>query len=96
MKELVLQATKRQVVGSAICGRLRKEGILPIVIYGKQMPNVLATVKHNDLLYLLALEYSLDSKVKLYIDNQLELVRVKHVQRHHFKNKLLHADFIRI
>ena len=95
--EFKLKAVKRQDIGKGASRRLRREhGVIPAVVYGGKAGPDAIKVNHNDLINMLEDDRVFDSILLLEIDGKTENVMLKDLQRHSFKNKLIHADFKRI
>ena len=95
--EFKLKASKRQDVGKGASRRLRREqGVIPAVVYGGKTGPSSVTINHNDLINMLEDDRVFASILSLEIDGKKEKVMLKDLQRHSFKNKLIHADFKRI
>ena len=95
--EFELKASKRQDVGKGASRRLRREqGVIPAVVYGGKTGPLSLTINHNDLINMLEDDKVFASILSLEVDGKKEKVMLKDLQRHSFKNKLIHADFKRI
>jgi large subunit ribosomal protein L25 len=95
--EFKLKASKRQDVGKGASRRLRREqGVIPAVVYGGKTGPLSLTINHNDLINMLEDDKVYTSILSLEVDGKKENVMLKDLQRHSFKNKLIHADFKRI
>jgi large subunit ribosomal protein L25 len=95
--EFKLKASKRQDVGKGASRRLRREqGVIPAIVYGGKTGPSSITVNHNDLINMLEDDKVFASILSLEVDGKKEKVMLKDLQRHSFKNKLIHADFKRI
>ena len=95
--EFKLKAKKREDIGKGASRRLRREqGVIPAVVYGGKTGPASITLNHNDLINMLEDDRVFASILSLEIDGKKEKVMLKDLQRHSFKNKLIHADFKRI
>jgi len=91
MEKFVLQANKREVIGKKVKA-LRREGMLPAVIYGSGMdpqPITLDTKEVNQTLKLVGANTLLTIK----IGKKEHLALVRDIQREVIKRDLLHIDF---
>jgi large subunit ribosomal protein L25 len=93
---LTIYAEQRIEKGKSFNRRLRIDNKFPGVIYGINKPSILLTLDHNSL-------FNLQKKIEFYkenlfllIHNNKYIVKVQSVQRHAFKSKLLHIDFLYI
>lgn len=94
MSELItLTASKRDVIGKGASRRLRKEETIPGIIYGKSVAPVSLQFEHRDLLRLIKNKAALSSLIHLDVDGQAYKVLVKDIQRHVYKNKVMHIEF---
>jgi len=91
-----LDAKTRGDMGRGASRRLRRDGLVPAVIYGAEKPAVSITVDHNVLANALANEAFYTSIVDMKVDGVDQPVIIKDLQRHPYKPKILHADFVRV
>lgn len=91
-----LEANTRGDMGRGASRRLRRDGLVPAVIYGAEKPAQSVTLNHNALSNALANEAFYTSIVDMKIDGMDQQVIIKDLQRHPYKPKILHADFLRI
>lgn len=68
---------------------------LPGIVYGKKNKNILINLDHNQ---IITQEHKKEfySPIILIIKNERINALIKDIQRHPFKKKLLHVDFLRI
>jgi large subunit ribosomal protein L25 len=91
MEKITIQATPRTVVGKQVRA-LRREGILPAVLYGPHMDPINVSLDaHSSSLILGKITASSLVTVELEGKEYPSLVREK--QRNFIKNNLLHVDF---
>lgn len=94
MEKVVLNATRRDVVGKQVKA-LRREGKLPAVIYGRHTEPINVNLDaHSASLALGKLTSS--SLVTLNVDGTEYPVLVREKQRDFIKNNLLHVDFLAV
>ena len=91
-----ISATVRTLLGKADMRRMRREGHLPGVVYGAGKAPVSLTASHKDVMHSLANEAFAASVLTLNLDGVEEQVVLKDVQRHPYKQKLLHLDLLRV
>ncbi|MDO8953675.1 MAG: 50S ribosomal protein L25/general stress protein Ctc [Gammaproteobacteria bacterium] len=91
-----LTANARDDMGRGASRRLRQDGMVPAVIYGAEKPAVSITIEHNVLSKALANEAFYTSIVDMSIGGVDEQVIIKALQRHPYKPKILHVDFLRV
>lgn len=94
MEKVVLEATKRDVVGKQVKA-LRREGKLPAVIYGRHTEPININLDaHSATLALGKLTSS--SLVTINVDGAEYPALVREKQRDYIKNRLLHVDFMAV
>jgi large subunit ribosomal protein L25 len=94
MEKVVLNATKREVVGKQVRA-LRREGKLPAVIYGRHTaPLNINLDAHTASLALGKVTSS--SLVTINLDGTEYPALVREKQRDYIKNHLLHVDFLAV
>ena len=94
---LVLNAKTRSDIGKGASRRLRREqNLIPAVVYGTDKPATSLTFDHNKVIKFLESEAVYSSILTINIDGTPEQVVLKDLQRHPFKPKVLHMDFMRI
>ena len=94
MEKVVINATKRDVVGKQVKA-LRREGKLPAVIYGRHTEPVNINLDaHSASLALAKLTSS--SLVTINVDGTEYATLVREKQRDYIKNRLLHVDFLAV
>ena len=92
-ENVVLDAQVRESRGKQV-KKLRKEGMVPAVVYGKQDP---VSVQLNTHVTTLALRDADDNALfDLNIDGDTKTVLVRDIQRHLTRGELLHVDFYEI
>jgi large subunit ribosomal protein L25 len=98
MEQVVMNIEIRKETGKGISRRLRKNGMVPAVVYGKGMEAVPAVVNHKDLATAIAGEGGRNRILTLKGDKALDgkLVIVSDLLRDCLKGTLLHVDFHKI
>lgn len=92
MTEYKLNATKREGSGKNRVDKLRAAGEIPAVIYQKGEENELVQVKDLEFAHVYS-KAGTSSLVDLAIDGTTKKVLIKEVQRHPYRNEVLHVDF---
>ncbi|MDK2820643.1 MAG: large subunit ribosomal protein [Clostridia bacterium] len=98
MQSQTLAAEIRSKVGKQSAQKLRREGRLPGILYGKEAGNVPIYVSAKELEGILDREGD-NALIKLITegDEQKEFFTVvREVQRHPYRNQLIHADFYQV
>jgi large subunit ribosomal protein L25 len=98
MPDAILTAKPRPEYGSRPAGRLRRDGLVPAVVYGLGTDTLSVAVGARELQHILTGASGANTVITLRIDgdggDQLALAR--QIQRHPVKGTLLHVDFVRI
>ena len=94
MEKVVLQATKRDVIGKQVKA-LRREGKLPAVIYGRHTEPISINLDLRTASVALAKATS-SSLVTIDVEGTDHLALVREKQRDYIKNVLLHVDFLAV
>jgi len=95
-KEYKLQATARKDVGKGASRRLRRAEQVPAIIYGVGKEAQSISLNHRMLARALEDESFYARILDIDIDGTLEKVVLKDLQRHPFKPRLTHVDFLRV
>ncbi len=93
---LKLTAEIRTDVGKGASRRLRHENEIPAIVYGADKEPQSLTLKHNEVIKALESEEFFTQIITLDVNGKSQKVVLKDLQRHAFKPKVLHMDFLRI
>lgn len=86
-----------ELQGKGASRRLRKQNLVPAIIYGADKEPLSIAVRYNELIKSLETEAFFSHILTLNVDGQdAEEVVIKALQRHPAKNTPMHADFQRI
>jgi large subunit ribosomal protein L25 len=91
-----LVAEFRETQGKGASRRLRHEGKVPAILYGGHADARTLTLSHQKLLIMLDNERFYSTILNLKVGDQAQAAILKDVQRHPFKNAVLHVDFQRV
>ena len=94
MPEVSLTAEPRQISGSRASNRLRREGLIPGVVYGRGLQATAVTVVHRDLRSALTGEAGFNALITLQVAGEEQLAIVKELQRDPVRHEVTHVDFI--
>ncbi|XRX43205.1 MAG: 50S ribosomal protein L25 [Buchnera aphidicola (Tetraneura sorini)] len=86
-------ATIRKNFGSKMSRRIRKKNKLPAIIYGKSKKNLGIEIEHDKFINFFKIKNFHKQDVLLIIENKEYLVKIKKIDWHVFKTKILHVDF---
>jgi large subunit ribosomal protein L25 len=89
-------ATTRDDTGKGASRRLRREGLVPAILYGGHQEPQMITVRHNEVLRHLEHEAFYSHVLNLKIGEADTTVVLKDIQRHPAKPFILHLDFMRV
>ena len=91
-----IQATSRNVEGKGASRRLRHAASIPAIVYGgKSAPQPLQ-LDHEKIWLAQQNEWFYSSILNLDIDGKVEQVLLRDMQRHPFKQIIMHLDFLRV
>jgi large subunit ribosomal protein L25 len=91
-----ITATGREVEGKGASRRLRTSGHVPAIVYGaKQAPQAIQ-LEHSSLWLASQNEWFYSSILDLAIDGSVQKVLLRDLQRHPFKQQIMHLDFQRV
>ena len=88
-----LEAQPREARGLRPCRRLRKQGLVPAVVYGRGAPNVLLSVRRSDIEKLLEDHNFI---VQIRWDGRDESAQVRAIQYDALGDYVIHMDLQRI
>jgi large subunit ribosomal protein L25 len=91
-----LVAEFRETQGRGASRRLRHEGKVPAILYGGHSEARRLTLSHQKLLIMLDNERFYSTILNLKVGDQSQAAILKDVQRHPFKNAIVHVDFQRV
>src|SRR5271155_2802337 len=91
-----LTAEFRESQGKGASRRLRHVGKVPAILYGGHSDARALTLSHQKLALMLENERFYSTILSLKVGDQTQAAILKDVQRHPFKNAILHIDFQRV
>src|SRR5271170_6176557 len=91
-----LVAEFRETQGKGASRRLRHEGKVPAILYGGHIAARPLMLNHQKLLIMLDNERFYSTILSLKVGDQTQAAILKDVQRHPFKNAIVHVDFQRV
>ena len=90
-------ASPRSVGGKGPARKLRHEGLIPAIAYGKSLKAQPLSVSPKELVDVLESEYGQNTVIELNVEGQNSLtVLLSEYQYHPVGRNLLHADFLQI
>jgi large subunit ribosomal protein L25 len=96
MADIKLEAAARTDLGSRPSGRIRREGLVPAVVYGLGGDSVTISVPARELSHILSGESGANTLINLQVDGDEYLTLARQIQRHPTRGDLVHVDFVRI
>ena len=95
--EITVDATSRSVFGKGASRRLRRDNLVPAILYGDSKEPQAIQLKANEVFKHLQNEAFYSQLIQVKVDGG-EPVRslLKDIQRHPFKQQILHMDFMRV
>ncbi|MDJ0961009.1 MAG: 50S ribosomal protein L25 [Acidimicrobiia bacterium] len=97
MDQVTLRADVRTESGSRPAKRLRRQGLVPAVVYGRGTDPISVIVSARDLYGALRTEAGANALINLEVeggDNVLTVAR--EIQRHPVRGEIAHLDFIKV
>jgi len=94
MKKQTLKADVRNIIGRKV-KRLRKEGLIPCTIYGKNIKSQSMTVKNEDFTKLIK-EAGESQLVEIVLKDATRPVLIHGLQRHPVTRDILHVEFFQV
>ncbi len=91
-----LDAEFREMHGKGASRRLRREGKVPAILYGGHADARALALSHQKLVLMLDNERFYSTILSLRVGAETQAAILKDVQRHPYKNAVLHVDFQRV
>ncbi len=91
-----INANKREIFGKNASRRLRREGMIPAVIYGAREVTVSLNLKKQEIFKILRAETGENTIFQISFDSEIRDAMIKELQRDTVTDEILHADFIQI
>lgn len=97
MDQVTLRAEPRPARGSRAARRMRRDGAVPAVLYGRGLDPLTLAVDQRDLHVVLHTEAGLNALINLEVEGGDKVLTVaREVQRHPVRGDIVHLDFIKI
>lgn len=96
MSEHTIKATGRNVEGKGASRRLRRAASIPAIVYGGNAEPQAIQLDHEKIWLAQQNEWFYSSILSLDIDGQVQSVLLRDMQRHPFKQIIMHLDFQRV
>jgi large subunit ribosomal protein L25 len=92
----IVEAEVRTGSGTAASRRARRDGQVPVVVYGGGEDEQYLLVEHNTILRQLGVEAFHSALVQLHVGDELQRAILRDVQMHPYKQQVMHLDFQRV
>lgn len=96
MSDHTIKATGRNVEGKGASRRLRRSASIPAIIYGGKSAPMPVQLDHEKIWLASQHEWFYASILSLDVDGKVENVLLRDMQRHPFKQLIMHLDFQRV
>ena len=94
--EFIITAEKRDRKGTSSSRNIRREGLVPGIIYGANTKEEIISLKKHEVAKNLENEGCYSQVLDIVIDGAKQQVILRDIQRHPSKKEILHMDFQRI
>jgi len=91
-----IKVQRREDEGKGASRRLRRAGEVPAVVYGGGLNPVSIKLSHNDAWLASQHEWFYSSILDLSLNGDVQRVLLRDMQRHPFKQLIMHLDFQRV
>lgn len=96
MAEVRIDAELKQLSGTGVARKLRAQGKVPAVIYGRGIETTAIQVNRRELATALNSDAGMNVLLDLQIEGKSTLALTRELQRDPVRGTLLHADFVRV
>ena len=94
--QITLRADAGRATGSRASRRIRREGQVPAIVYGKDRDPLAITVDHRELRAALTTEAGTNALISLEVGKDKILTLARVVETHPFRREIRHVDFVTI
>ena len=95
-KTHAITVEKRNDEGKGASRRLRRAGFVPAIVYGGELQPVSIQIQHKDVWHASQNEWFYAAILDLDLGGDVQRVLLRDMQRHPFKQLVLHLDFQRV
>lgn len=95
-QQVGLKAVLGRELGTSSSRRLRREGMIPGVVYGMDREPIPVAIAYSEARVALSTDAGLNALLNLEIGGDTELCLVKDLQRHVVRDEVTHIDFLRV
>ncbi|MBS0590301.1 MAG: 50S ribosomal protein L25/general stress protein Ctc [Proteobacteria bacterium] len=91
-----IKVERREHDGRGASRRLRNADKVPAIVYGGELAPVSIQIEHNDVWLASQREWFYSAILDLSLNGDVQKVLLRDMQRHPFKQQILHLDFQRV
>src|SRR5437870_744796 len=91
-----LVAETGRPIGTSVSRRLRREGKIPGVLYGRGVEPIALSVDGRELRSALSTDQRLNAVLTIVVDGHEHMALAKDIQRHLTRHVVTHVDFLAI
>ena len=91
-----IKVARRDVQGKGASRRLRHAGVIPGIVYGGDLEPVMVEFNHNEIWLAQHNDWFYSSIIGLNLDGSVQKVLLRDIQRHPYKQLIMHLDFQRV
>jgi len=91
-----IKVQRREDEGKGASRRLRRAGTVPAIVYGGELKPVSIQLNHNEVWVASQNDWFYASILDLSLNGDVQKVLLRDLQRHPFKQQIMHMDFQRV
>ncbi|WP_045769663.1 50S ribosomal protein L25/general stress protein Ctc [Xanthomonas albilineans] len=91
-----IKVQRREVEGKGASRRLRRDGVIPAIVYGGDLKPVNIQLDHNEVWLASQNDWFYSSILSLSLNGDVQKVLLRDMQRHPYKQLIMHIDFQRV
>ena len=91
-----IKVARRDVQGNGASRRLRHACVVPGIVYGGDLAPVMVEFNHNEIWLAQHNDWFYSSIIGLNLDGSVQKVLLRDIQRHPYKQLIMHLDFQRV
>ncbi|KAF1720423.1 50S ribosomal protein L25/general stress protein Ctc [Pseudoxanthomonas wuyuanensis] len=91
-----IKVQRREDEGKGASRRLRRAGTVPAIVYGGELKPVSIQLNHNEVWLASQNDWFYSSILDLSLNGDIQKVLLRDMQRHPFKQQIMHLDFQRV
>lgn len=93
-----ISVIERKITGKEEAGRIKRQGLVPAVVYGLKKGSVPISVQPKEVVRIFHSEKGLNTLLELTLEGSKDsaYVMIKDLARHPVTDRLIHVDFLRV